>query len=429
MNTGTDTAQPATKMNLTVQQQINLLRRFEPFKQMSDRVLVVLTSQLEILHLRSRDHFVKIGESDERDYYLLEGEVKAIAADQREFDIQADSKRSLTALANLRPRKYDLVTTEDCTFLTLPHETIGLLAEQLKVQQDHENSDIYVGPMQTDHIIAELEDDLEHDRLRLPSLPTIALKIKQVVEDPESDIHSIATIVKLDPVISAKLVESANSPVYRGIKDVSTVLDAISRLGKEITRQLVLIFAVREIFHSDNQGAVALLQKLWDECTEVAAICHVLAAKSQLDFDPEVALMAGLLHRIGEVPIYTYSANYQELLDDLDSISRIAHSLGARIGERIIKRWHLDPVLVEVVKQQGNWFKQATAEIDYADLVIVAQLHAQVHHGATKELPNLDQVEAFKRIQVGELTPELSIHVLEEAQDELEAARNLLRAH
>ncbi len=98
-------------MNLTVQQQINLLRRFEPFKQMSDRVLVVLTSQLQVVKLRSRNHFVKMGEQDEYDYYLLEGEVKAIAADKREFEIQANSKRSLTALANLRPRKYDLVTT------------------------------------------------------------------------------------------------------------------------------------------------------------------------------------------------------------------------------------------------------------------------------------------------------------------------------
>ncbi len=415
-------------MNLTVQQQINLLRRFEPFKQMSDRVLVVLTSQLQVVKLRSRNHFVKMGEQDEYDYYLLEGEVKAIAADKREFEIQANSKRSLTALANLRPRKYDLVTTEDCTLLTLPHETIGLLAQQLKVQQDHENSEVIIGPMETDHIIAELEDDLDHDRLRLPSLPTIALKIKQVVEDPDSDIHSIAKIVTLDPVISAKLIESANSPVYRGVQDVSTVLDAISRLGKEITRQLVLIFAVREIFHSDNHGAIELLQSLWDDCTEVAAICHVLASKSELDFDPEVALMAGLFHRIGEVPVYTYSANYHELIEDIDSISHIASALGARIGERIIRRWHLDPVLIEVVQQQGNWFKEQTEAIDYADLVIVAQLHAQVHHGASKKLPNLAQVGAFQRIKVGELTPELSIHVLEEAQDELEAARKLLRA-
>jgi hypothetical protein len=63
---------------------------------------------------------------------------------------------------------------------------------------------------------------------------------------------------------------------------------------------------------------------------------------------------------------------------------------------------------------------------DYADILVMSQLHAFVATPVGKTLPRLDEVPAFRKLALGRLSPQLSLAVLDEAHQEIEEVRGLL---
>jgi HD-like signal output (HDOD) protein len=68
--------------------------------------------------------------------------------------------------------------------------------------------------------------------LKTPSFPDVALKMRKAIQQ-DCEIADIVKIVNLDPVVSAKLIQIVNSPVYRSVNPISNCLNAINRLGAE----------------------------------------------------------------------------------------------------------------------------------------------------------------------------------------------------
>lgn len=79
-----------------------------------------------------------------------------------------------------------------------------------------------------------------------------------------------------------------------------------------------------------------------------------------------------------------------------------------------------------VTQEAENWLREHDEEADYADLVIVAQLHTYIGSEEMMTLPTLDQVPALKRLNLGELTPKLSLKILDKADKKISHAREML---
>ncbi len=78
--------------------------------------------------------------------------------------------------------------------------------------------------------------------------------------------------------MSAKLVRACNSPLYRGFNDVLNVRETVVRLGMKTTRQLVIVFAMRDVFKSRQPLPQKHMELLWQHSREMAALCWVLGA-------------------------------------------------------------------------------------------------------------------------------------------------------
>jgi HD-like signal output (HDOD) protein len=223
-----------------------------------------------------------------------------------------------------------------------------------------------------------------------------------------------------------KEVDSSLGPVLdRSIESVDQVERAIVRLGADTTHKLVLTFALRELFNTHSKVLKTQMQKLLEHSVKVSAVCFVLA-KISGRFNPEHALLAGLLHDIGNVAILNYAEKYNEVANDSEKLAQVMRDLRSRIGSEILRKWGFIDDLILVTEEAENWYREHDGEADYADLVIVSQLHTFIGSEQMKHLPTLDQVPAVNRLDIGELTPKLSLKILDKADEKIERAQRML---
>ncbi len=302
-------------------------------------------------------------------------------------------RRRSDPIAHLLPRRYDVTASTQVEYLTIDSQLLeGIQSEHgdaftaTEIMPDAEDPE----RMSTgDHLKLTLLDDLEHDRLVLPSLPDIAIRVGREMNEENTNAHKLASIIQTDPAITAKLIRASNSPLYAGVSPVDSCSAAVIRLGANTTHNLVLTFALRELFVTRSPILKAQMQRLWEHSVKVSALCYVLA-KVIGRLNPEHALLAGLLHDIGEVAILNYTKRFPDLLRDEQTLHQIIRDLRGVIGTRILSAWDFLEDLVTATEQAENWYRDHQGPADYADLVIIAQLHSFIGTPKMHGLPALE---------------------------------------
>ncbi len=275
-------------------------------------------------------------------------------------------------------------------------------------------------------LFTEIYDDLINDRLVVPSMPEVALKIRHLIENDDVPVPQLAKVLSADPAISAKLIKSANGALYHGQPAVDTCARAISRLGLNTTKHLVVSFVMRNLFNEKIHTEMLKqhASDLWDHSVEVAAISMALA-RATPGMDAEEALLAGLLHDIGELVILTYAESYPGLAVDGEVLDDIIKQLKAEIGAVILREWQFPEVIVEAAFGAEEWTRDSGDKPDYCDIVLVAQLHSFFDTPRMESIPALENIPAFSKLVGGNLTPEVSQKILDEAKEQIMETRQL----
>jgi HD-like signal output (HDOD) protein len=254
----------------------------------------------------------------------------------------------------------------------------------------------------------------------------VALHIKQLLDDPNVTVKDIADVLNNDPAMTAKLLKTCNSPLYRTVAEITSNRDAIVRLGFNTTRQLITIFALKEVFKSKNKFLQQKMGELWAHSSEVASTSYVLASKTP-GMNPEQAMLAGLIQDIGAIPILNYIEKHPKFMKRDYKIDAILTTLKSRIGAQILDSWGFSADLVEVAKNSNNWaFQSLNDKPSYVDMTIVANIHSFIGKKAHPKCPPFDQIPAFNKIGKNGLTPKESQDVRHEAQHQLDDLKALL---
>lgn len=87
-------------------------------------------------------------------------------------------------------------------------------------------------------LVATIRRDFEANRLRIPSLPDIALRVRQAIEQENHSARHIAEIIQFDPAIAARVIQLANSVLFRGSRKIENTLEAVARIGLNTVRDL-----------------------------------------------------------------------------------------------------------------------------------------------------------------------------------------------
>lgn len=440
------------------------LQRFKPFSDFDHdnlvRVCEAITLQLEA----PRKKIVELGSTDPKELFLLEGKLGLEAADGKKSVILSGSDSAALPIAKMRPRMYSIITLSEVKYFLIDPtlltpgiapasspspapgaelSTKSSSSEEYQVDplSDHSGYQVDIisdddgyqveeleqdEEYQIDEIYFSIGSDLKNDKLPLPSLPDVAVRIHSLIESESANAETIANAVNSDPAIAAKLLKTANSPLYRGTSTFESTQAAIVRLGLGTTRQLVTTFAMRSVFQSDNPLLNEHMNRIWKHSIDVASVSYVLARLSRT-LNPEQALLAGLLHDVGDIAIIAYAESHPYMLANEDTLTTVIDTMRSEIGSMILRKWEFPNELCEAAEQAEEWMSAGSPSLSYADLVILAQLHLGESDSMDK-LPPISSVPAFSKLKDQTLTEDGKLAVLDEASDQVTEIRQLLTA-
>ncbi|MDN6318984.1 MAG: HDOD domain-containing protein, partial [Marinobacter sp.] len=331
------------------------LKAFQPLNRLTDDQLVVLASRAERKTHGPGQRVLERGVRDGLDYFLVTGRVELESLDGRTSVIEAETDKALNPIARLQPRMYDVTAVKPCEFLVIEQDVLNQLLRAAPVAQvEMDSGEGHDEESEEHHLLMEFYAELRSNQLKLPSVPDVAWKVRRIVDKDDSTAEQVASAVAADPAIAVKLVRACNSPLYRGFSDVRNVRESVIRLGMRTTRQLVTVFSLREVFKSRHPSLQKEMEKLWRHSREVAALCWVLADHATR-LNPEEALLAGLLHDIGVVPVLVQAEHHVNLFADDTNLQNAIRDLRADVGTAVLESWTFPPTFVEAVRHAENW--------------------------------------------------------------------------
>lgn len=190
----------------------------------------------------------------------------------------------------------------------------------------------------------------------LPRLPKAISELLDAVNDESSTIRDIADKVSQDQLVTARVLRMANSAYFGRSREVSSLDEAVIRLGMQKLRTLVIASAVvgamPEIEGFD-------LADFWGHTFEVAVHCQVMA-KNVGDVEPDAAFTCAILHSIGDMLIAVVSPDkVLEINDEIargmekpNAEERVLGYDSAQLGALLAENWKFPLPLVDGIRFQ-----------------------------------------------------------------------------
>ncbi|TNC83068.1 MAG: histidine kinase [Oleiphilus sp.] len=261
---------------------------------------------------------------------------------------------------------------------------------------------------------------IDNDTLVLPTLPEVALNVREITEDEDSGIGDLIEVINQDAALSARILKVCNSPLFRGANEINNLNMAVGRLGMQYTSSLAIGLAMEQMFQATSEMIDVRMRETWKRSTEAAGICSLLARREG-HLNPGQATLAGLIHGIGALPVLKYVEDHDIQINSV-MLDNLLDELQPLVGDKILEKWAFPNELRIVPKECVN-FQRKIAQPDYADLVTIALL--QLVAGSDHHYNEMDwsQISAFERLGID---PNFTEDEDEDLNAEMEAAMALL---
>ncbi len=186
----------------------------------------------------------------------------------------------------------------------------------------------------------------------IPTLPVVATRVTELINDPNSSSADIADVLKKDQVLTAKVLKLINSPYYGIPGEVTDVKRALAYLGFNTLAQLVLSISVISVF-SQNKNTRFSLQEFWKHALGTAVASEIIARKIGYA-KPEECFTCGLLHDIGKIVLFKIAPEEflrvvqlteKEKISFFEAERRLEIPPHGYLGEYIADKWRLPMVI------------------------------------------------------------------------------------
>ncbi|GGX69749.1 HDOD domain-containing protein [Saccharospirillum salsuginis] len=244
----------------------------------------------------------------------------------------------------------------------------------------------------------DIIDALNNDQLVLPSLPEVALQVRETAEDPEATIADLTQIISRDGALSARIIRVVNSPLLRAPQEVRDLAMAVSRLGMNYTSNLAIGLAMEQMFQATTDMIDKRMRQLWRLTGQVSAMASVLARHSGIA-KPDEAILAALIHRLGALPILTYAEERDDLIQDNITLGQVIDQLHGGLGGVILEKWDFPSNLCQVPREYRK-FDREPDEGDLTDLITVANLIVLADSTSGWARKDWEEVTAFARLRL-----------------------------
>ena len=232
--------------------------------------------------------------------------------------------------------------------------------------------DSRAGESDRDAVIRKLSLEVAVGDVRLPSLPDIAARVQQVLEDPKAARTRVAQVISADAALAARILRLANSAFFNpSTQQIFDLQQAITRLGTQLVRCTAMSFSLQQMeFGSGDAQLRPHIRELWRRGALVAAIAYVLARETRAA-KPDEALMTGLMHNIGDLYI-TVATPGRAGGGESDAWEQLVQEWHPRIAGSILKHWKFPPAIIDTVVNQNSADLDISGEASLTDVLIAA---------------------------------------------------------
>ncbi|MFA6052107.1 MAG: HDOD domain-containing protein [Methylobacter sp.] len=264
--------------------------------------------------------------------------------------------------------------------------------------------------------------ELDANRFVLPTLPDIALRVRDAVSKGDISDKELAEMIVTDAALSTRLIHVANSPLYRGVNEINNIRMAVTRLGNNTVRTLATSLVMQQMFCPSSKFLEDIFRKTWEQSINVSSISRALSAYVP-HLDADEAMLAGLIHQIGKLPILMLVENIPEFRDSPSRMEKLLEKAHPAVGKLIMDTWEFPENLKPVASEYVNFQYESGPKADYVDVVQVAFLQsiAGTDHPACRV--DCSSVPSFAKLG---FATDAEILEIEGISDEIELARSIL---
>ena len=222
---------------------------------------------------------------------------------------------------------------------------------------------------------AEILEGLES----IPALPTAANRMIVLLRDPDVEIVEVVQTIEYDPGLTSNVLRLANSAYFGGPRTISSLRDAIMRLGFNRIFQLVITSAILPVAKQAVKGYDLPAGELLDHSIAVAIGAEELGRQLHLRVPP-ATFTAGLLHDLGKIVLGTFlqvdagpiiALALQEQVSFEVAEEQVLGIDHAEAGAALLERWSIPGPVVETVRWHHHP-ESFTGDAALMDLVHVA---------------------------------------------------------
>ncbi|RMG14797.1 MAG: HDOD domain-containing protein [Planctomycetota bacterium] len=261
-----------------------------------------------------------------------------------------------------------------------------------------------------------LRDALAQPQVSVPSPPSIISELLARIDDPETSLAEVAAVVARDPALAARVVGVANSSLYRGAAESTSVTHAVGRLGLSTLRTVALGMAAGQL--ARGRDLRELRSRYWTHCL-ATGVGAKLVGRHLGERGEETLFLAGLLFPIGRlVALHLLPAGKHPLEEVRAAVEEVHDEAGLALFER----WELPSFHRDLARRCRS--SEAQAEPDrWVDMISFASEAAWAcglgPQPPTEDAPPLSRTPRAERLGLTEVQVcDLEIE-LEDLVDEL----------
>jgi HD-like signal output (HDOD) protein len=190
------------------------------------------------------------------------------------------------------------------------------------------------------------------------TLPHVALKVNQMVNDGNCTMQDFEETIQMDPILVARLLRQVNSPFFGLANKVEAIGKAVVFVGMKSLRNLVSVEALRDLFSDDNPQQGFSRNRLWLHSATIATLADMIGKRIFGDAREDLFL-AGIIHDIGMIiedqtagdllrqACLGYKPGAVSLIDSEREIIGTDH---CKVGSLIAKEWNMPDDILKAIR-------------------------------------------------------------------------------
>lgn len=249
-------------------------------------------------------------------------------------------------------------------------------------------------------IMKDLLDDVSLKQVvsridTLPSVPALYLQLVDELKSENASIERIGTIIAKDIGLTTKLLKLVNSSYFGLLQYVSNPSRAVSLLGIDLIKAMVLTAGTMEKFHHLKFPGFSI-EHMWEHAMQTAAFAKIIASEAELSRqDADTAFMSAMLHDIGKLLIAAHLPDaFSAILAHVrrqactmaEAEGEIIGTNHAAVGAYLLGLWGLPDPMIDAVAFHHNPDRKPAAGISTTVIIHIANAFA--HAGSNLNDPD-----------------------------------------